>query len=50
MSMYFIYYDNISHGLGDTCGTLALDRVSWKAKVKAIRKCKPPRGRVAIAA
>ena len=28
----------------------ALDSVSWSAKVKAIRKCKPPRGRVAIAA
>jgi hypothetical protein len=39
-----------THGLGDTWSTIALDRVSWRAKVKAIRKCKPLRGRVATAA
>ncbi len=39
-----------THGLIDTWSTIALDRVSWRAKVKAIRKCKPLRGRVATAA
>jgi hypothetical protein len=35
-----------THGLGDTCP----DRVSSRAKVEAIRKCKAARGHVAIAA
>lgn len=39
-----------THGLGDTWSALALDRVSWRAKVKAVRKCKPLRGRAATAA
>ena len=38
------------HGLLDTWGTLALDRVAWRAKVKAIRRYKPARGGVATAA
>ena len=41
-----------THGLCDMWGALALDRVSWRAEVKAIRTvgCRPDRASIAIAA
>jgi hypothetical protein len=39
-----IISDLKTHGLFNTWGVLALDRVAWRAKVKVIRKSRPIRG------